>query len=639
VYRLCAVVLAGGLSLGAVQAGPARAAFPGSNGRLVFSSDRAVFGGRPAVYSVDVDGRGRRALSAGAAGSADLFPAISPDGSRIAFLRLEGARQSIWVMAEDGTGQRKLADAPSDRIDPTFSALEWSPDGTRLATTIFSRCPPRPGAGPNCVLEVVVVLDLRVGGMRVLTGGRLPSWSADGQHLAYMASSTPYGEAEELYVARTDGSAERAVAAGDDIAEVSWSPVGHRLAYVDGGYVTDKTPTLHVLDVIEAPRLLRRPVVGHSPAWSADGKALAFVRGGAVHRMNASGTTKPQRIVSGDDPRWSGSRRLVYRAGGLHAIGVNGLEDRRIAGGERLRVGWYSLSRDGRSVAFAGQVVPPHDLVQPFELYAVEPDGHGLRRLTQDRLLQLDPAVARNGRIAFSRPVNVVTTSGGVSWDYAIAVRTANGGAEQLLTRPPRASWSDHEPAWSPDGKSITFVRRWRSAALGGRVMVMRAGGSPARALTRDVGDSVRDPAWSPDGDRIVFSRGGTITVMHDDGTWKRPLIGSDADPYQHPSWSPDSRSLAFASGNGRGIHLADAYTGSLVRILGERSADYPRWSPDGRRIAFFSHVGLVETISVWGEVTQEQVWALMTTDPDGTDVTELLRVTGAVAGLDWQRR
>jgi Tol biopolymer transport system component len=121
----------------------------------------------------------------------------------------------------------------------------------------------------------------------------------------------------------------------------------------------------------------------------------------------------------------------------------------------------------------------------------------------------------------------------------------------------------------------------------------MRAGGGPARALARDVGDSVRDPAWSPDGDRIAFSRGGTITVMHDDGTWKRPLAGSDADPFQHPSWSPDSRSLAFASGNGRGIYLADSYTGSLVRILEQTSADYPRWSPDGRSIAFLSYVGL----------------------------------------------
>ncbi len=76
-----------------------------------------------------------------------LAPAVSPDGSRIAFdAEIDGSRQ-IWVMNADGTDLERVTD-DSEAIDPA-----WSPDGRRLAYVGFD----------GEATRGVVILDLRSG--------------------------------------------------------------------------------------------------------------------------------------------------------------------------------------------------------------------------------------------------------------------------------------------------------------------------------------------------------------------------------------------------------------------------------------------------------------------------------------------
>jgi len=90
---------------------------PAYSGKLVFQ-ERS--GGR--IFIVHADGTGLRQLTHG------LDPALSPDGTQVAFTRWE-APQGIYLINVDGTQERLLV-----RVEQAKSP-EWSPDGTKITFT------------------------------------------------------------------------------------------------------------------------------------------------------------------------------------------------------------------------------------------------------------------------------------------------------------------------------------------------------------------------------------------------------------------------------------------------------------------------------------------------------------------------
>ena len=100
------------------------------------------------------------------------------------------------------------------------------------------------------------------------------------------------------------------------------------------------------------------------------------------------------------------------------------------------------------------------------------------------------------------------------------------------------------DPRWSPDGRTIAFVRRATFDGFNYDIYVVDAEGGPARNLARSPAYE-NDPAWSPDGRRIAFVRGHDIWLMNADGSGKRRLT-SGAARDRVPSWSPDGRTIAF---------------------------------------------------------------------------------------------
>jgi WD40-like Beta Propeller Repeat len=104
------------------SAGPAAAAFPGSNGRIAFASDRDAPGlnGRE-IYTTAADGSDPWRLTTNLV--ADLDPAYSPDGTRIAFTR----ENDIWVMNADGTGQKAIS-GPEGPGQPAGMVAGQQPD-------------------------------------------------------------------------------------------------------------------------------------------------------------------------------------------------------------------------------------------------------------------------------------------------------------------------------------------------------------------------------------------------------------------------------------------------------------------------------------------------------------------------------
>lgn len=163
----------------------------------------------------------------------------------------------------------------------------------------------------------------------------------------------------------------------------------------------------------------------------------------------------------------------------------------------------------------------------------------------------------------------------------------------------------DRDPAWSPDGQRIAFVRSRGDSA---DVYVMNADGS--NLMRRTSGPYAEAPAWSPDATRIAFAAGGdgsqNVYVMHadDDGTGADALValpGYDA----YPAWSPDGRKIAFVS-DWRAydfvydVYVVDADTTGVTALAEPALVEgpffwpvsyyfQPTWSPDGQRLALVS--------------------------------------------------
>jgi erythromycin esterase-like protein len=199
----------------------------------------------------------------------------------------------------------------------------------------------------------------------------------------------------------------------------------------------------------------------------------------------------------------------------------------------------------------------------------------------------------------------------------------ADGSGITCLTSNPER---ERQPAWSPDGTRIAFVRREGIDDL--EIVVMNADGTGQINLTRNPYSIESEPAWSPDGSRIAFTsnllyfanassrqaRGFDIFVINIDGSRQTPLTGtsswkpgadhglpsgapsalqrSGAPWNTSPSWSPNGQQITFRSNrDGNNEIYAMGIDGSQVRNLTNHPASDtdPAWSPDGRSIAFAS--------------------------------------------------
>lgn len=256
---------------------PAGAAFPGDNGRIYYAATDV--GGSPfvhSIYAMDPDGGNSQRLTDDPEFN-DVVPAVSPDGTLVAFARSSndgsdsfwcaGGLSDIVLMTADGRLLANLTDNPASDDAPAFS-----PDGSQIAFRSN-----REGQSD------IYVMDIDGTDVRNLTNDQsmrdlFPRWSPDGKWIAFTKADFAFSRAA-VHVMRSDGSHLRRVTPwAMNGGDADWSPDGKELVFSDN--FCDCPYESDVFVVKRNGTKLRQVVdnAGNSvhPRFSPAGDAIAF---------------------------------------------------------------------------------------------------------------------------------------------------------------------------------------------------------------------------------------------------------------------------------------------------------------------------------------------------------------------------
>ncbi len=407
-------------------------------GKIAYASNES---GNLDIYVIDV--RGGNPLRLTRDPSAERRPVWFPDGSSIAFESDRGGRRGIWKVGQLGGAATQLV------ADATWPAI--SPDGKRIA---FSRTLEggfgRIGVAALDSPDSVTMLTGPADGTWEHVS---PAWSPDGKEICY-------GTRYDLWIVPSRGGRARPLTRGGTVdTEPAWSPDGRHIYFS-----SRREGTLALWRVSSKGERPERITMGVgkecSPTLSSDGTRLAYctrswepdvlirdVRSGDDIRLpGLSGADQPalapdkSSVVFISD-RWGPKTDLW-----LQPLGKQGTTSEPVRLTDHPGNASHPVfSPDGKWISYYRIVGEERDV------WVIPASGGQPVRFTDDPANDVHPAWSPDGSsIAFA------SEKGGGSHIWVAPVRDGRpaGPAKQVTT----GSLGAYAPAWSPDGKSIAFL-------------------------------------------------------------------------------------------------------------------------------------------------------------------------------------
>jgi serine/threonine protein kinase/Tol biopolymer transport system component len=428
--------------------------------------------------------------------------ALSPDGRRVSFMRLdENLNRSLVIMNLTGGDERVLY----RRDLPEFiSGAAWSPDGQHIAFVqgTFN--------GP----KVFMVVEVADGSVRQLTEQKWKSaaafeWTADSGSLVVAASQR--GDVFQLWrLPFPDGEAQRITNDVSTYANVSLSADSSVLATVQ-------------LNVLQ--NIWTTPIVGAGSGATAPTAQLTY----------GAGRNDGERGVA-----WAPDGRIVYHSlsGGnddIWIMNADGTGQRQLSSGGGTNV-YPDVSPDGRYVVFSN-----NDLKENSGLWRINLDGSDAKLLMRDGALS---SISPDSRwvVCYKHgpPVTV--------W------RVPLEGGEPERVRLPEGAQAG-APFISPDGRLVAY--NYRAAEPGAQwhiaIFPFEGGDAPIKVF-EVVGAPIRQLRWTPDSRAIchIDTRQGVSNIMclPLDGRPPFPVTDFKSDRIDAFDWSADGQRLVLARGS-----------------------------------------------------------------------------------------
>jgi tricorn protease len=385
------------------------------------------------------------------------------------------------------------------------------------------------------------------------------------------------------------------------LTEPSFSPDRKEIAFVSGGDIWTVNASGGT-----ASLLVSYPATESRPAFSPDGKRLAFVSnrtgGGDVYVLNLE-TNDLSRITFDDaldnldawsrDGKWlyfSSSSKDIAGMQDIFRVAATGGTPMQISNDRYTSEFFAAPAPDGNSFAFTARGISNGQWWRKGRSHIDESEiwlkkGENYEQITPRGAKQLWTMWSADGTAIY-----YVSDRSGTQniWSKPIA------GKEKQLT-----NFTNGRVLWakiSYDGKQIVFERDFKIWSLntdGGNakeVPITLRGLSAAPLNERiNLSSSIREFSLSPDGKKVAMvARGEVFAASAKDGGDGQRLTNTAAAE-SFPAWSPDSRKVVYASERSGKMQIFqyDFATESETQITNTGDDFAPVYAPDGKSIAF----------------------------------------------------